>query len=199
MAQTSTEKRPLALAIFLTVVGVIGWIAAFALTVEKFALLTDPQESLGCDFSLLVQCSANLNSWQGSLFGFPNPLIGIGAFVAPIVVGAALLAGARFSRWFWVLFNLGVLAAMAFVVWLISQSIFELNTLCVWCMAVWSITIPMFWTLTFYTVGSGHIPTSRRARAFFTRAYGWVPLVTVVSYLIIAIIAQLRLDVIAYL
>jgi len=199
MTSIPAQKRPVALALVLIVTGIVGWFSSFELTVTKINALINPTAGISCDFSIVVQCGKNLDSWQGSLFGFPNPLIGLGAFVAPIVVGAALLAGARFSRWFWVLFNLGVLAAMVFVVWLISQSIFELNTLCVWCMAVWSITIPMFWTLTFYTLGSGHIPTGRRARTFFSRAYGWVPLVTVVSYLIIAIIAQLRLDVIAYL
>jgi uncharacterized membrane protein len=199
MTSIPATKRPVALALVLIVTGIVGWFSSFELTVTKINALINPTAGISCDFSIVVQCGKNLDSWQGSLFGFPNPLIGIGAFVAPIVVGAALLAGARFSRWFWVLFNLGVLAAMVFVVWLISQSIFELGTLCVWCMAVWSITIPLFWTLTFYTLGSGHIPAPQRARKFFSRAYGWVPLVTVVSYLIIGIIAQLRLDVIAYL
>lgn len=199
MTSIPAQKRPVALALVLIVTGIVGWYSSFELTVTKINALINPTEGISCDFSIVVQCGKNLDSWQGSLFGFPNPLIGLGAFVAPIVVGAALLAGARFSRWFWVLFNLGVLAAMVFVVWLISQSIFELNTLCVWCMAVWSITIPMFWTLTLYSLGSGNIPTSRRARLFFSRAFGWVPLITLISYLIIAIIAQLRLDVIAYL
>jgi uncharacterized membrane protein len=199
MTSIPAQKRPVALALVLIVTGVVGWYAAFELTVTKFNALVNPTQGISCDFSIVVQCGKNLDSWQGSLFGFPNPLIGLGAFVAPIVVGAALLAGARFSRWFWMLFNLGVIAAMAFVIWLISQSIFELNTLCVWCMAVWSITIPMFWAVTLYTLGSGHIPTTRSARTFFSRAYGWVPLITLASYLVIAVIAQLKLDVIAYL
>ena len=118
MPETAELKRPIGLAIFLIIAGVIGWIAAFALTVEKFELLINPQEALGCDFSLLVQCRANLESWQGSLFGFPNPIIGLGAWIAPIVVGAALLAGARFDRWFWIAFNVGVLGAIVFVGWL---------------------------------------------------------------------------------
>ena len=33
--------------------------------------------------------------------------------IAPIVVGASLLAGARFARWYWVVFNLGVAGAIA--------------------------------------------------------------------------------------
>ena len=197
MAQTSTEKRPLALAIFLIVVGAIGWIAAFALTVEKFALLSDPQESLGCDFSILVQCSANLNSWQGSLFGFPNPIIGLGAWIAPLVVGVALLAGARFDRWFWIALNVGALGGIVFVAWLISQSIFVLGTLCPWCMVTWVVTIPLFWVVTLRNVSAGVY--GERPRGAGDALYRWVPTITFASYLLVAVLAQLRLDVVNHL
>jgi uncharacterized membrane protein len=193
------SKRPVVLAIFLIVAGVVGWIAAFALTVEKFVLLTDPTEALGCDFSVLVQCRANLESWQGSLFGFPNPVIGLAAWIAPIVVGVALLAGARFARWFWVLFNLGVVGALGFVVWLISQSVFVLGTLCPWCMVTWSATIPLFWAVTLFNLREGNIPVAARVRRLGAALYGWVPAITLASYLVVAVIAQLRLDVLGSL
>ena len=193
------SKRPVVLAIFLIVAGVIGWYAAFSLTVEKFVLLTDPTEALGCDFSPLVQCRANLESWQGSLFGFPNPIIGLAAWIAPIVVGVALLSGSRFARWFWVLFNLGVVGALAFVIWLISQSIFVLGTLCPWCMVTWSVTIPLFWAVTLYNLRESNIPVPQRVRRFAAAVYGWVPAITLASFLVVALIAQLRLDVLGSL
>jgi len=199
VTQPADQKRPIALAIFLIVVGVIGWIAALALTVEKFALLIDPQESLGCDFSLLVQCSKNLESWQGSLFGFPNPIIGLGAWIAPIVVGAALLAGARFDRWFWMTFNVGVALALVFVIWLINQSIFVLGTLCPWCMVTWSVTIPLFWVLTLRNVSSGVFGGGQQVRSVSGSLYRWTPTLTVASYLVIAVLAQVRLDVINHI
>ena len=199
MSDTQVSKRPVVLAIFLIVAGVIGWGAAFALTVEKFVLLTNPADALGCDFSPLVQCSKNLESWQGSLFGFPNPIIGLAAWIAPIVVGVGLLAGARFARWFWVLFNLGVLGALAFVIWLISQSVFVLGTLCPWCMVTWSVTIPVFFAVTLYNLREGNLAVPARVRGIAAALYGWVPAITVVSYVVIAVIAQLRLDVIGSL
>ena len=176
--------------------GAIGLYASFELTVAKFDTLLNPDSSLGCDFSVLVQCGKNLDAWQGSVFGFPNPLIGLAGFVAPIAVGVGILAGARFSRWFWVSFNVGVAGALAFVCWLIYQSIFSLHTLCPWCMVVWSVTIPLFWAVTLFNLSSGNIPLAAAAKKVFTAAYGWVPLLTFVSYLIVAIIAQLKLDVI---
>jgi len=196
---SQVSKRPVVLAIFLVVGGIIGWIAAFALTVEKFALLTNPTDALSCDFSPLVQCSTNLESWQGSLFGFPNPIIGLAAWIAPIVVGVALLAGARFARWFWVLFNLGIVGALVLVIWLISQSVFVLGTLCPWCMVTWSVTIPVFWAVTLYNLREGSIPAPRAVRRAASAAYSWVPAITLASYLVVAVIAQLQLDVLGSL
>ena len=199
MTDTAVPRRPIGFAVFLIVAGVIGWFAAFSLTVEKFHLLTNPGEALSCDFSLLVQCKANLESPQGSIFGFPNPILGLTGWVAPIVVGAALLAGARFSRWFWIIFNIGVAGALVLVIWLISQSLFVLSTLCPWCMVTWAATIPLFWAVTLRNLGAGVIPLPERARRFFQAAFGWTPALTIVSYLAVALTAQIALDVVSYL
>ncbi len=199
MPNSNRTERYRILPFFLILAGAIGFWASWELTVAKIQTLEDPGASLGCDFSILVQCGANLGSWQGSVFGFPNPLLGLGGFVAPIAVGVAMLAGAKFARWFWISFNIGIAGALAFVCWLIYQSIFNLGTLCPWCMVVWSVTIPLFWIVTLRNLSTGTIPLPGRAKKFFATAYGWVPLITVVSYLIVAIIAQLRLDLLSYL
>jgi uncharacterized membrane protein len=197
VTDTSAARRPIALAIFLIVAGALGWWASFSLTVDKFLLLENPQADLDCNFSLLVQCGKNLESWQGAVFGFPNPLLGLGGFVAPIAVGVALLAGAQFARWFWIAFNLGIAGALAFVIWLISQSVFDLRVLCPWCMLVWSVTIPLFWIVT--------------ARNLATRVFGgalvrvgtwlrsWAIPVTIVSYAIVIFVIQLQLDILGRL
>jgi uncharacterized membrane protein len=197
MTDAAPTRRPLALAIVLIVTGVVGWYAAFALTLDKLAILENPQADLDCNFSVLVQCGVNLGSWQGSLLGFPNPLLGLGAFVAPIAVGVALLAGATFARWFWIAFNVGVLGAFAFILWLAYQSIFNLGTLCPWCMLTWAMVIPLFWTLTLANARAGRLGAALEPLG--ARLYPWVPVITVVGYIIIAVVAQLRLDVLATL
>ncbi len=201
MTDAASYKRPIPLAILLVVGGFLGFLAAFELTLDKFQVLEHPASlhHLGCDNSVIVQCSLNLGSAQGSAFGFPNPLIGLAGYFAILVVGVSLLAGARFPRWYWVIFNLGLTFAIGFVIWLISESIFVLGDLCPWCMLVWSATIPMFLGVTFYNVSTGNLPATRRVRAFFTRARSWLPLITLICYLIVAVIAQARLNVLAYL
>ncbi|MBU1587605.1 MAG: vitamin K epoxide reductase family protein [Actinobacteria bacterium] len=197
MTDAVAVRRPLPLAIVLIVTGAVGWYAAFALTLDKIAILKNPQADLDCNFSVLVQCGKNLESWQGAILGFPNPLIGLGGFVAPIAVGVALLAGASFARWFWIAFNVGVLGAFAFILWLAYQSIFNLGTLCPWCMLTWSMVIPMFWTLTLFNARAGRFGAGLTPLG--ERLYSWVPVITVVGYIIIAAVAQVRLDVIATL
>jgi uncharacterized membrane protein len=199
MPETSSHPRPRALAVWLVLAGAVGWWAAFSLTMERFHLLADPDAIASCDFSLLVQCTANLESWQGSVFGFPNPILGLTGWVAPIVVGVAILAGARFARWFWWLFELGMLFAFGFVVWLIAQSIFVLGTLCPWCMVTWVVTIPTFYAVTLHLLRSGMVPVARPVRRAADRLMGWVPLLAVVSFAIVAILAQVRLDVLGNL
>jgi uncharacterized membrane protein len=190
-------RRPIALAILLIVGGALGLLAAFELTLDKFQVLESPNAHLSCNFSVLVQCGANLNSPEGSLFGFPNPLIGLICFPAPIIVGVAALAGARFPRWFWSVFNLGMLGALAFVVWLMSVSIFRLGTLCPWCMLVWSVVIPMFFATTLYNLGQGNLPANRGIRRAGAALYGWTPLISLLAYVVVAVVAQLRLNVLA--
>ncbi|MEO8263024.1 MAG: vitamin K epoxide reductase family protein [Pseudolysinimonas sp.] len=193
MSDTDPDtRRPWMLAAFFIVTGALGWWAAFALTLDKFAVLADPNADLDCNISPLVQCGLNLGSWQGAVFGFPNPLLGLGGFVAPIAVGVALLAGARFARWFWIAFNVGVAGALAFVIWLIGESIFVLGTLCPWCMLVWSVTIPLFFVLTLRNAREGVF--GERLRGLGRALLPWVVPITVFCYLTIALLAQVRLD-----
>ncbi len=190
-------RRPWFLIVVLLVTGAAGLIASYALTMDKIAVLMDPNADLDCNFSLIVQCGANLASWQGSVFGPPNPVIGLMGFVAPVAVSVALMAGARFQTWFWLVFNAGVAGALAFCIWLMGQSIFVLGTLCPWCMLTWAAVILMFWTLSFWNLRAGRF--GAWGRRVGTALYSWAPLFAIVSYLIIAVVAQVRLDVLSYL
>ncbi|TFC95736.1 vitamin K epoxide reductase family protein [Cryobacterium breve] len=191
---TEPVKRPIGLAVFFIIGGAIALTAAFLLTLDKFAILEDPQAQLSCNFSVLVGCSTNLGSWQGAILGFPNPLIGLMAWTVVITIGAAILAGAQFSRWFWVALNVGLTGALAFVIWLMAQSFFVLDVLCPWCMVTWTITIPMFLAVTLHNLTAGNLPASPAVRRMAATAYSWIVVITIVCYLLAAVIAQLEMD-----
>lgn len=187
-------KRPVGLAVFLVVASAIGFLAAFALALDKFALLENTNAQLSCNFSVLIGCSTNLSSPQGAVFGFPNPLIGLAGWSILGTIGAAILGGARLSRWFWLCTNLGVAAALALVIWLITQSIFVLDVLCPWCMVTWAVTIAGFWAVTLYNLKTGRIPAPASVRRWAARASSWIVVITLASYLVVAVIAQLQMD-----
>lgn len=199
MTAPAAPPRPVAFAVWLLIAGAVGWWAAYSLLSERLHLLADPSASASCDFSVLIQCGRNLTSWQGSVFGFPNPILGVAGWIAPIVVGAALLAGARFARWFWWLFAAGMTAAFGFVVWLIVQSIFVLGTLCPWCMVTWVVTIPSFYAVVLHVLRTGVVPAPVGVRRAADAIAGWLPLLAVGSYTLIAVVAQVRLDVLGSL
>lgn len=119
--------------------------------------------------------------------------------MAPIFVGFALLAGAKFASWFWGLFTLGLTLALAFVIWLISQSIFVLGTLCPYCLVVWIVVIPLFLFVSFYAVKEKHLPMSAALRRTAQLFYPWLWLFAVLGYVIILLTAQLRLEFISSL
>lgn len=128
--------------------GLSGLAAAFVLTVEKFALAADPAYAPTCSINPVLNCGSVMDTPQASVFGFPNSLLGIGGFAVVAAVGAALLAGAVFARWFWAAVQVGVTSAVVFVHWLIAQSLYEIGALCPYCMAVWAVTVPIFWYVT---------------------------------------------------
>lgn len=196
MPETERLQRPTGLAIFLIIAGIIGFAAAFALTLDKLHLLEDKNAQLSCNFSVLIGCATNLTSPQGSILGFPNPLIGLFAWTVVLTIGVAILAGARFARWFWVGLNLGMLAAIVFVIWLIGQSIFVLDVLCPWCMVTWAVTIPAFLTVTLYNVRLGNLPGTASVRRAAEAAYSWLFVITIVCYIAFFIVAQVNMDVI---
>lgn len=194
MSASRTQSRPTAFAIFTIIAGAVGWLAAFELLTEYIHTLKDPNYVPNCTVSVLVSCGPNMDSWQGSLFGFSNTIIGVAAFVAPIIIGVALLAGIRFPRWFFNVYRLGLAAGFAFICWLAYQSVFSLGTLCPWCMVVWTAMIPLFWITLFLPEEHwGSHPGSGRTSPL-ERLHSWTWVFVAATYIIIAFVAQFQLN-----
>ncbi len=117
-----------------------------------------------CSINPILSCGSVMSTQQATVFGFPNPMLGIAGFAVTATVCTALLAGARLRRWFWLGLQLGLSAAMVFVHWLISQSLYRIGALCPYCMVVWVVTIPLFWYTTLHNLTAGHLPMPVRAR-----------------------------------
>jgi uncharacterized membrane protein len=183
--EMSEIKPTRGFAINLIWTGILGWFAAFSLVLERIHVATDPDATLSCDLNPFISCKSVMLTPQASLFGFPNPLLGLAGFVAPIAVGVAILAGAKFAAWFWRLFATGITAGFIFVLWLWTQSTFVINVLCPYCMVAWAAMIPLFWKVILFGVKDGFIDTPLRFVDFFDRAYDKAWVFTLITELIV--------------
>ncbi|MFD6554839.1 vitamin K epoxide reductase family protein, partial [Streptomyces sp. NPDC058398] len=146
---------------------------AWVITIDKFKLLENPNFVPGCSLNPVVSCGNIMKSDQASAFGFPNPMMGLVAYGIVICVGVSLLARATFPRWYWLTFNAGTLFGVAFCTWLQFQSLYRINSLCLWCSLAWVATIIMFWYVTSFNVRNGFLPAPRWAKSFFGE-FTWV-------------------------
>lgn len=183
-------KRTLAnnLPYILIVCGIIILLASFFLSVDKIRLLENPSYKPICDLNPVVSCGSVIQSKQGSSLGFPNPFIGLFAAGVVITTGAAVLAGAKFKRWYWQGLELGSLFGIGFLAWLFYQSLYRLHDLCPYCMTVWVATITTFWYVTLYNIDQKNICLPKS----LTRPYRWVRKhhadILVLIFIVIAIV-----------
>jgi uncharacterized membrane protein len=175
--------RRIPFAITLITTGVIGWVAAGILILEKLELYQNPDHVTSCDINPWVSCGQVMETWQSELFGFPNPFIGLVGFTIIITTGMALLAGATFNRWYWAGLQAGVTLGAVFATWLWSQALFDIYILCLYCMIVWAAMIPLFILTTVRNLVHNVIP----APAALTRGVAaWVGPIIVVAYIAVA-------------
>lgn len=162
-----------AFAWMLVVTGAAGLLASWVITIDKFKLLEDPDFTPGCSLNPIVSCGSIMESEQASVFGFPNPMLGLVTYGMVIAIGVALLAGARYRRWYWLGLNAGTLFGVGFCMWLMYQSLYVIGALCLWCNLAWVATIIMFWYVTSHNVRNGMLPAPGWLRRFFDE-FTWV-------------------------
>jgi uncharacterized membrane protein len=144
----STEDGPgvevgTASAVWVLIAGILGLAAALTLTFEKIEILINPRYVPSCSINPVLSCGSVMITPQASAFGFPNPLIGIVAFTVVVVTGVLAVAKVRLPRWYWAGLAVGTLLGVAFIHWLIFQSLYRIGALCPYCMVVWAVTIPL--------------------------------------------------------
>jgi uncharacterized membrane protein len=142
-ADESSEPRFL-----LPITGAIALLAATILTTDKISLLQaeadGTEKALNCDISAFVSCSGVMDSDQASAFGFANSIIGIIGFAVVLTLGVLVAARVALPSFVWLGLQVGTIFGIGFVTWLQTQSIYEINLLCPWCMVVWAMMIPLF-------------------------------------------------------
>ncbi|WP_327674929.1 vitamin K epoxide reductase family protein [Kitasatospora sp. NBC_00458] len=155
--------------------GLVGLAASAVLTFDKLRILEDPSYIPSCNINPVISCGSVMRTEQAEVFGFPNPLLGLAAFGALAAIGAGLLAGAAYRRWFWLGLQAGTVLGLGFVHWLIDQALYDIGALCPYCMVVWATVVPLFWYTTLHNLRSGVIPVGPRFQVVVREAarYHW--------------------------
>lgn len=173
--------------------GIAALAAAFTLTIEKFHLYEDPNAVLSCSINLVLNCTTVMQTWQASVFGFPNMLIGLMAFPVVITVALAGLTGVKFPRWWLILANVGFLLGAIFSYWLFFSSVYAIQVLCPWCLIVTTATTLIFSSMLHYNLRLNTFrlseKTNGRVQRFLNGGYhqmivlSWIALMVVLVFL----------------
>lgn len=174
--------------------GIVGLIASFVLIVEEFNLLKDPNASLSCSFNLVLNCGVVMKTWQASVFGFPNMLMGLIGF--PIIITMALLglSNVKFPRWFLIGAQIGIVSAALFAYWLFFSSVYNIQVLCPWCLTVTFSMTMLLAVITRHNIMSDTFKFSKKVnkkvRRFFEKEYDILTIAIWVIFLISLVIVQ---------
>ncbi|WP_084682116.1 vitamin K epoxide reductase family protein [Actinomycetospora chiangmaiensis] len=156
----------------LLVGGIVGAVVSLVLLIEKLDLLANPDYIPSCSIDPVLSCGTIMKTWQASLAGFPNPVFGLLTFPLVIVSGALVLSKVELPRWYWQALQVGALAGVAFVHWLIAQSLLVIHALCPYCMVAWVAVLAIFWFTTMHNLREGNLGGDPSGPTL-VRRHGW--------------------------
>lgn len=142
----------------LLVSGVVGLVASGALMLDLLRVLENPDYIPSCSWNPVLSCGSVMTTWQASVFGLANPVLGIVGFAALTTVGVLLVAGTVLRDGLWWGMLAGTVGGMVFVHWLIWESLFTLGALCPYCMVVWVVTVAAFLAVLSHLSLRGRLP-----------------------------------------
>ena len=167
----------------------LGLLASFVLSIEALTLAKNSHAALNCDLNSVISCSAVANHWSATLLGFPNSFIGMMTLPVMVTIVVALLAGAKFPKWFMWGAQLGAVAGLLFAGWMFYMSYVEIGALCPWCLTLDAGMLLIFYGLTRHNV-LNKIIEHRGLRRFVDQGYDTLVLASVASLVIMAILAK---------
>jgi uncharacterized membrane protein len=149
--------------------GILGTVAAFIQTLEKLALLKNKDAVLACDLNSVFSCSTVLNSWQFSVFGFPNSIMCMALFIIFATIAVVGLSGGRMPRQLRLGVQLLSLFTLGFGLWVLWQSTYVINALCIYCIFCFLGLIMLNWS--WLRTNAADLPISSKQRKTLA---GWI-------------------------
>ena len=166
--------------IYFMVFSFIGLIASFIITWEKVELLKNPKHVTSCSINPLISCQNVMQSEQASVFGFPNPLLGIIGFSMIFAFSFMMLFIKKAPYFMHLIMVAGLGFATVFSTWLFHEAIFEIGAICLYCVAVWLCSYMMFADLLFFLVGVKIKNDNVAGWGWLVGLTGWFILVSII-------------------
>ncbi|MCA9323580.1 hypothetical protein KC992_00585 [Candidatus Saccharibacteria bacterium] len=164
----------------------VGMGAAYSLAKEKQALDADPTHIASCSINPIVSCAASVTTEQGSALGVSNPSLGIVAYGLLLLLGIGLLIGLKMSKqWWWLVFAGGIFG-IGFCVYLFTQSLYVIGTLCLYCSTIWAVTSAFFVYATTHIFLQDYIPSSKKIKSWLEKNH-MLPLLIIYVLIILLI------------
>ena len=167
----------------------LGLLASFVLSIESLELAKNSHAVLSCDFSSALSCSAVANHWSAAILGFPNSFIGVMTLPVMVTIAVALLAGAKFPKWFMQAAQVGAVIGMIFAIWMFYMSYVEIGVLCPWCLTLDVGMLLIFGGMTRYNILTGVI-AGKKLKKFAQNDYDIVLLVTIIALAVVMILTK---------
>ena len=120
--------------LWMAAASVAGIAASFWQLLEKLALLKNHDIVLSCNLNSVFSCSNILNAPQSSVFGFPNPIIGLIMFTFFLTIAIFGLTGAKIIKKFAYTIQGLALFMLGFTLWLFYMNTYSSKAICIFCL-----------------------------------------------------------------
>jgi uncharacterized membrane protein len=168
----------------------LSLVASLVLSIDAVKLAAQPKGQLSCDINTVLSCGTVAKAWQSQLLGFPNSFIGLMTEPVVITVAVAGLGLVTFPRWFMRVAHVVYGAGLIFALWLLSQSLFVIKSLCPWCLLVTVSTVTVFSTISRVVLleNSWNFSPERQEKIVRFLEKGWGRVIYTGTYATIAIV-----------
>lgn len=151
--------------------GVVGLVASLILSHDTLAIAQNPHFVPSCNLNPVLSCGNVINTPGDKILGLPYPYYGIAIYAILSSVGIAILAGAKFKRWYLLSFEVFMTLGTISAYLLLLKSIYKIHSLCPFCLSVDAVTTILFWYSTLYIIDSKNIVIKGHKAV---SAYRWV-------------------------
>ncbi len=173
---------------------ILSLIASFVLSVEALELAKNPEATLACSISVVLNCATVALHPSAELFGFPNAFLGLIAEPVVITVAVAGLSGIKFGRKFMFAAQIGYTLGFIFAYYLLYMSYVVIGALCPWCLLVTLTTTLVWFAITRFNIRENNLympkKLQKKLHGFVERDYDKLAMWGLIVLVIVAIIAK---------